>query len=549
VVEGTGNEGIVGEQEGNLSSLTDSNPDRRRLIDEFYSHDGLMHFSDSEDKAEEKTEVENTKEETKVMTRSEYEKANIAPPPASKAPYPKGRRTCSLSPKLTSFKTTQTTSPPQTPKATIVPQAATQVVKPRQGPKVCMLVATDMLLDSTDPQHQPGSMTVHHLAPSPKQASTKTFASVASTPKTPTVTKPQQASPRVQTPTKPLQAKTDAKKTSPTKGEQQSKKGPNQPKGKVISKPKPVNMSQKIVNVNKQIVFKAKQADKTNSPNMKKPFDEVTKPSKTTERTVETPDGKGYQLLSEEEKKKADTAKKFEALGLLHFSDNEDDEFSLETITSDKSKGLNKSQGSQKLVTKPKPKQPTKPKQPITPKQPNNLMQRSGSKQVKENEMTSFHKDALSLAGGLTTPVVKGSSADSWTIQGSGKRQPNICQQFTPKALGNMLRIRNPTPPNSDSNSGSAGSNKRNRYAVLQENDEEEVSNTTTDVLPIGEIPESIQDGAVLIQPDSNEVPDNIQVEVAEPEDEGGATPQVEDPQPDGAVSSKDADFIKAESE
>jgi len=47
-VEGTGNEGIIGEQEGNLSSLTDSNTDRRRLIDEFYSHDGLMHFSDCE---------------------------------------------------------------------------------------------------------------------------------------------------------------------------------------------------------------------------------------------------------------------------------------------------------------------------------------------------------------------------------------------------------------------------------------------------------------------------------------------------------------------
>jgi len=30
--EGTGNEGIVGEQEGNLSSLADSNADRRRLI-------------------------------------------------------------------------------------------------------------------------------------------------------------------------------------------------------------------------------------------------------------------------------------------------------------------------------------------------------------------------------------------------------------------------------------------------------------------------------------------------------------------------------------
>jgi len=35
--------------------------------------------------------------------------------------------------------------------------------------KVTTLVATDPLLESTDPQHQPGSVTVHHRAPSPKQ--------------------------------------------------------------------------------------------------------------------------------------------------------------------------------------------------------------------------------------------------------------------------------------------------------------------------------------------------------------------------------------------
>jgi len=115
-------------------------------------------------------------------------------------------------------------------------------------------------------------------------------------------------------------------------------------------------MSHKLADVNKQIVIKAKQADKTNSPNVKKPFDEITKPTKTTERIVKTPDSKGYQLLLEEEKKKADRAKKFEALGLLHFSDDEEDDLSLETITSDKSKGSNKSQGSQKPAAKPKPK-------------------------------------------------------------------------------------------------------------------------------------------------------------------------------------------------
>jgi len=303
---------------------------------------------------------------------------------------------------------------------------------------------------------------------------------------------------RLSTPIKSVQAKTDTKKASTTKGEKQSKKGHNQPKGEVVPKPKPVNMSQKTIDVNKQIVYKAKQADKTDSHNMKKPFDEVMKPSKTTERIVETPDGKGYHLLSEEEKKKkANRAKKFKTLGLLHFSDNEDDEFSLETITSNKLKGLNKSQGSQKSVAKPKPKQPTKPKQPITPKQPNNLMPRSVSKQVKENEMTPFHKDALSSAGGLTTPEVTGSAVGGWTIHGSGKRKPNICDIFSPKIVGNMLGVRDPTPPNSDSDTGSAGSKKSNRFAALQEDGKEEVSDATTDILPIGEIPESIQEGAV----------------------------------------------------
>jgi len=189
-----------------------------------------MHFLESEDEDEvfeEKVEVRTNKEEAKVMTRSKYEKASIAPPPASQAPYPKGCRARSLSPKPSNLKTTKTTSPPKTPKVTIIKQTATQVVNPKQGPKVKVLVATDALLNSTDPQHQPGSMTVHHQAPSPKQASTKTFASVASTPKAPILATPQQASPKVQTPTKPLQAKTDTKKVSPTKGEQQTKKGPN----------------------------------------------------------------------------------------------------------------------------------------------------------------------------------------------------------------------------------------------------------------------------------------------------------------------------------
>jgi len=117
-----------------------------------------------------------------------------------------------------------------------------------------------------------------------------------------------------------------------------------------------------------------------------------------------------------------------------------------------------------------------------------------------------------------------------------------------------MLGMRNPTPPNSDSSSGSPatgspGSDKSNRCAVLQDNDEEEASEATTDVLPIGEIPETVQEGAALVEADSNETLETTQDEVAKPVVEGGNAPQDNDPQPDGVVSSSDADFIKAESE
>ena len=84
---------------------------------------------------------------------------------------------------------------------------------------------------------------------------------------------------------------------------------------------------------------------------------------------------------------------------------------------------------------------------------------------------------------------------------------------------------------------------------MLQEDDEDEISDATTDVSPVGEIPETIQESAVLTQADSNKVPANIQVEIAEPEVEGGNAPRVDDPQPDGVASSLEADFIKAESE
>jgi len=224
-------------------------------------------------------------------------------------------------------------------------------------------------------------------------------------------------------------------------------------------------MSQKIAETSKQIAIKAKQADKTDSPKMKKPFHEVTKPIKTTERIVEASDGKGFTLLSEEEKRKADVAQRFESMGLLCFSHDEEDELSLETIHSSKSKGSDKSKGSQKPTAKPKPTQP------VAPESTGNLMPRTVSQQVKEGKMTPFHKDALSLAGGLKTPSIKGSTTGGWIIApGSGRRVQDMCQLFTPKALGNVLHLRNPTPPNSGSDSGSAGSSDSNRYAVLQVN-------------------------------------------------------------------------------
>jgi len=170
-----------------------------------------------------------------------------------------------------------------------------------------------------------------------------------------------------------------------------------------------------------------------------------------------------------------------------------------------------------------------------------NVMPRSESKRVKKDELTPFHKDALSLAGGFKTPDVTGSSTGGWILHGTGNRAPNICDIFSPKTVGNMLGIRDPTPPNSDSDIGSAGSDGSNRYAVLQDDEEEEVSDATTDILPIDEIPESVQEGAALAQPDANETPVDTPVAVTEP--------VVEDPQPDGVASSKDADFTKAKSE
>jgi len=208
-------------------------------------------------------------------------------------------------------------------------QDARRIAQSKRGATTKVQVTTDSILDSTDPGHQAGTMTVIQLTPGPKQAGAKTFAAVVSTPKAPITTTPTQVSAKVQTPTKPLQAKPNTKKAPPNKGERPYKKGPNQPMGKGNLKPKPVSMIQKIADVNKQVTNKAKQADSSDSPKMKKPFGEVTKPTKTTKRIVETPDGKGYHLLSEGEKRKTDVAKLRKEIGLLDFSDDEEDELSL----------------------------------------------------------------------------------------------------------------------------------------------------------------------------------------------------------------------------
>jgi len=364
------------------------------------------------------------------MTGDEHKKANIAPPPAHKAPCPKGRRARSLSPKLASSKPAKPAGPKQTPKVPHSAQVAPQQATHGQGRGVDAVAASDALPNSTDSQPESDSKTADQVVPSPNQAKTITFASVVSTPKTPAKT--QQTGPAKQTPTKPVRAKADVKKTSPIEGKQSPTKTPNRLKGKVDSKPKQVTLSQKLADADKQIAIEAKQADKSDSPAMKEPFNEAMKPSETTERIAETPDGEGHQLLSEEEKRKADREKKFEQLGLLHFSDDED-ESSLETVTSNKLKGSNKSQGSEKSNAKPKPKQP------VAPEKPSSVMPRSESKRVKKDELTPFHKDALSSAGGLKTPDATGGSTGGWILNGTGDRTPNICDIFSPKTVGNVL--------------------------------------------------------------------------------------------------------------
>lgn len=114
--------------------------------------------------------------------------------------------------------------------------------------------------------------------------------------------------------------------------------------------------------------------------------------------------------------------------------------------------------------------------------QPSDIMPRTATKKAKEDEKTSFHQDAFKVAGGVETPKVKGSDADSWKIKGPGKRN-SICTELTsPKGVANLMGLHNPTPPQTNSDTGSGGSKSSNRFSALGE---EEDGDATTDVVPI----------------------------------------------------------------
>jgi len=74
------------------------------------------------------------------MTRSEHKKAEIVPPPASKAPYPTGRKARSFSPKTMSSETAKATSPNEASKVPLSTQVAHQVATCGRGHKVNMVV-------------------------------------------------------------------------------------------------------------------------------------------------------------------------------------------------------------------------------------------------------------------------------------------------------------------------------------------------------------------------------------------------------------------------
>jgi len=109
---------------------------------------------DPEDKGKvffEKAKVRTNKEETKALTGSEHEKADIAPPHAGEAPHPTCLRARCLSPKLMSSKTAKAAGPNQASEVPLSTRVAHQVATHGQGHEVNTAVATDALLESLDP--------------------------------------------------------------------------------------------------------------------------------------------------------------------------------------------------------------------------------------------------------------------------------------------------------------------------------------------------------------------------------------------------------------
>jgi len=153
----------------------------------------------------------------------------------------------------------------------------------------------------------------------------------------------------------------------------------------------------------------------------------------------------------------------------------------------------------------------------------------------------------LSQQVAQTSTLQPKSAMEGQSIAGGAKGK-TICENlFSPKGVANMAGLRNPTPPqtNSDATSGSSNSN---RFSMLQGNKDESESDAATDVAPAGKIAGGSQQGVVATHADSNEATGDVQGQVSEPEVEGGVVPQEEDLQPDEVVSLKEVDFHKAES-
>jgi len=104
-----------------------------------------------------------------------------------------------------------------------------------------------------------------------------------------------------------------------------------------------------------------------------------------------------------------------------------------------------------------------------------------------------------------------------------GRSRVFSCQQLaSPKGAANAMELLNPTPPQTNSSSGSGG-DSNNRFAVPHEEDN---SDATTDVVPTDGIVEANQEGPVAMQASSNEAAGDVQGQVAKPEVEGGIAPQ-----------------------